>query len=83
MHSVYAVHVLDCSVVADSATPETVACQALLSMEFSRQEYWSRLSFPTLGDFPDKGIKSTPLASRALAGNFFTAVPLGQPQHLA
>ena len=26
--------------------PRTVACQALLSMEFSRQEYWSRLSFP-------------------------------------
>ena len=82
MHSVCAVHVLDCSVVAGFATPETVACQALLSMEFSRQDYWSRLSFPTLGDFPDKGIKSTPLASPALAGKFFTTVALWHPQHL-
>ena len=35
----------------------TVARQALLSMEFSRQEYWSRLSFPTTGDLPDPGIE--------------------------
>ena len=32
------------------ATPWTIACQAPLSMEFSRQEYWSGLPFPTLGD---------------------------------
>ena len=35
------------SVLPDSATPWTVASQASLSMEFSRQEYWSRLPFPT------------------------------------
>ena len=34
-------------------TPWTVACQAPLSMGFSRQEYWSELPFPTLGDLPD------------------------------
>ena len=41
------VHV--CSVVSDSTTSWTVACQAPLSMEFFRQEYWSGLPFPSLG----------------------------------
>ena len=41
-------------------------------MEFSRQEYWSGLPFPSLGDFPDPGIKSESLAFPALAGGFFT-----------
>ena len=44
-------------VVSDSATPWTVDCQAPLSMEFSRQEYWSELSFPSPGDFPNPGIE--------------------------
>ena len=35
------------------ATPWTVACQAPMSMGFSRQEYWSGLSFPSPGDLPD------------------------------
>ena len=35
---------------------DRVACQAPLSMGFSRQEYWSRLPFPSLGDLPDPGI---------------------------
>ena len=39
------------------ATIWTVACQASLSMEFSRQEYWSGLPFPSPGDLPDPGIK--------------------------
>ena len=39
------------------ATPWTVTCQAPLSMEFSRQEYWSRQLFPPPGDLPDPGIK--------------------------
>ena len=39
------------------ATPWTVACQALLSMGFSRQEYWSGLPFPSPGDLPDPGIE--------------------------
>ena len=40
------------SVMSDSAIPWTVARQAPLSMEFSRQEYWSGLPFPSLGIFP-------------------------------
>ena len=36
-------------------TPWTVACQAALSMEFSRQEYWSGLPFPSPGIFPAQG----------------------------
>ena len=48
-------------------------------MEFFRQEYWSRLAFPALGDLPDPGIEPTSLASPALAGEFFTTVPLGKP----
>ena len=39
------------------ATPWTVACQASSSMGFSRQEYWSGLSFPSPGDLPDPGIE--------------------------
>ena len=46
-------------------------------MKFSRQEYWSWLPFLTPGDLPDPGIE--PLASPALAGGFFTTVPLGKP----
>ena len=51
-----------------SATLWAVAHQALLSMEFSRQEYWSGLSCPPPGDLPDLGIETTSLMSPALAG---------------
>ena len=46
-----------CSPVWLFATPWTVACQAPLSMEFSRQEYWSALPFPSPGDLPNPGIE--------------------------
>jgi len=46
-------------------TPWTGACQAPLSVEFSRQEYWSGLPFPSPGDLPDPGIKSGSLALQA------------------
>ena len=53
--------ILSLSLVAKScptlAIPWTVACQAPLSMGFSRQEYWSGLPFPFPGDFPDPGIE--------------------------
>ena len=39
------------------ATPRTVAYKAPLSMEFSRQEYWGGLPFPSPGDLPDPGIE--------------------------
>ena len=38
-------------------TPWTVAYEAPLSMEFSRQEYWSGLPYPSPGDLPDPGIE--------------------------
>ena len=48
---------VSCSVVCDSATPWTVAHQASLSMEFSRQEYWSGLPFPSPEELPNPRIK--------------------------
>jgi len=53
------------------ATTWTAACQAPLSVGFSRHEYWSRLPFPSPGDLPDPGIEPTSLLSLALAGMFF------------
>ena len=50
----------------------TVAHQALLSVEFSRQVYNSGFPFPSSGDLPDSGIEPTSLASPALAGRFFS-----------
>ena len=47
------------------ATPWTVAHQAPPSMEFFRQEYWSRLPFPSPGDLSDLGIKPGSPALRA------------------
>ena len=71
------VFVLSRSVVSDSSvTPWTVGRQAPLSMEFSRQEDWSGLPFPTPGDLPDPGI--TP-ALPAWQGDFFTTAPPGKP----
>ena len=52
--------------------------QAPLFMRFPRQEYWSGLSCPS-GDLPHPGIKPLSLVSTALAGGFFTAMPLGKP----
>ena len=45
--------------------PRTVAHQAPLSMEFSRQDYWSGSPFPFLGDLPDAGIESRSPALQA------------------
>ena len=47
------------SVMSDSVTPWTVAHQAPLSMEFSRQENWGELPFPSPADIPDPGVKPT------------------------
>ena len=55
------------------ATPWTVAHQALLCVEFSRQDYWIGLLFPTLEDLPDQGIESTSLVSPEPAVGFFTS----------
>ena len=51
-------HSLSCSVMSySSATPQTVARQAPLSMGFSRQEYWSGLPIPSPGNLPDPRIE--------------------------
>ena len=63
------------SVMSYSATPWTVAHQAPLSMEFSRQEHWSGLPFPS-GDLPNPGVEPWSLE---LAGRFFSTEPRGKP----
>ena len=53
------------------AAPWTIACQAPPPMEFSRQDYWSGMPFPTAGDLLDSGIQPVTLVSSALVGRFF------------
>ena len=54
-------------------TPWTISSQALLSMGFSRQEYYNRFAMPSSpGDLPDPGIELASLTSPTLAGRFFT-----------
>ena len=51
--------------------PMTVARQALLSMGFSKQEYWSGLPCPLPGDLPNPGIEPASLRSPVFAGRLF------------
>ena len=64
------------SVVSDSATPWTVAYQAPQSTDFSRQEYWSGLPFPSPGDLPDPGIEP---GSPALQADALPSESPGKP----
>ena len=73
------VHAQSLTCVQLFATPWTVAHQAPLSMQFSRQEYWSGLPFPPPGDLLDPRIELTSPASAAQAGGFFTTTPPGKP----
>ena len=59
------------------ATPWTVACQAPLSVGFSRQEYWSGLPFPSPGDLPNPGIEP---GSPALQADSLPSEPQGSLQ---
>ena len=65
-----------------SVVPWTVACQAPLSIGFPRQEYWSRLPFPSLRDLPDPEIEPLSLISPALADGFFSTESLEKPNIL-
>ena len=60
-----------CPTLCDSM--DYVARQALLSVEFSRQEYWSGCPFPSPGDLPSAGIKPIPLVLEAWCLNLGTA----------
>ena len=53
-----------------------VACQAPLSMGFSRQEYWSGLPFPSLGALPEPGIEP---GSPTLQADSLQSKPPGKP----
>ena len=55
-------------------TPWTVACQAPMSLEFPRQEYWNELPFPSSRYLPNPSIES-----KFPAGRFFTTKPPGKP----
>ena len=72
MHAHIHVHAQLCPMLCNP-----MACSPPVSsplfMVFSRQEYWSGVPFPTLGDLPKPGIEPASLASPALAGGFFTA----------
>ena len=70
------VHVCLCVLSCDQLFVTHGPRQAPPSMEFSRQEYWSGLLFPSLGDRPDPGIEPV---SPILAGRFFTTMPPGKP----
>ena len=54
----------------------SVKCQAPLSMEFSRQEYWSGLPFPSPGDLPNSGIEP---GSPALQADTLPSEPPRKP----
>ena len=71
--------VLSRSVLSDSETPWAVACQAPLSMGFSRQGCWSGLPFPSPGDLPDPGIAPVSPVSPALQADSLLAESLTSP----
>ena len=60
----------------------TVACQAPLSLGFSRREHWSGLPFPPPGDLPNPGIEPMSPVSPALAGGLFITMPPGWHTHV-
>ena len=60
------------------ASPWTVACQSPLSMEFSKQGYWSGLPFPSPEYLLNLRVKPASLVSPILAGRVFTALPPGK-----
>ena len=64
------------SIVPNSLAPWTVAPWALLSMEFSRQEFWSGLTFPSPGDFLNQRIEP---GSPAFQADSLLSEPLGKP----
>ena len=62
------------------ATPWIIAHWAPLSMGFPREEYWSKLPFPSLGDLLDPGIEPSLLSLLHWLAGFFITEPPGKPQ---
>ena len=60
--------------------PMTLACQAPLSMEFSRQECWSELPFPTLRDLLTQRLSPQISSLLHWQADSFITVPPGKPQ---
>ena len=77
-------HLCMFSVVSDSLQLQLLkaASQAPLTMEFSRQEYWTGLPFPPKGNLPDPGIKPKSLGSPVLPGRFLTTGLQGKSLNL-
>ena len=77
---IYKVKVKLLSRVQFFETTWTVACQDPPCMEFSRQEYWSGLPFPSPGDLPDPGFKPMPPASPSLQVDSLPLSPQRSPE---
>ena len=73
------VHTQLCPTLCD---PMYYVCQAPLPMEFSRQEYWNGLPFPSPWDLPDPGIEPMSSESPSLADRFFTTEPIVKPSRV-
>ena len=71
--------VLSLNHVQPFVIPWMIACQAPLSMGFSRQKYWSWLPFPSPEDLSDRGIKPTSLTSPTLQADSLLFEPPGKP----
>ena len=75
--SMYAKLPQSCPTLCD---PWTVACQAPLSMGFSRQEYWSGLPCPPPGDLPNPGTEPRSLMSLHWQMGSLPLAPPGEPK---
>ena len=71
-----------CSVMSNSETLWTIACQAPLSMGFFSQEYWSGLPFPPPRDLPIPGIEPMSPVAAALQAVSLPTEPLGKPKRM-
>ena len=60
-------------------TPQAVACQASLSVRFSKQDYWSGLPFPSPGDLPDSGIEAVSSVAPVLQADSLPLSHHGNP----
>ena len=88
MYCIYTIYLYVCmsaqslSHVQLFATTWTVACQAPLPMEFSRQQYWTELPLPTSGDLPDTGIEPVSLVSPKWQADSLPLHHLGSHVHI-